>query len=208
MIVELEADQPVTPQDTHQLEQQRITQSAVVRATTDELLPFVKCWPHLVCKKRQVQAREMERVVRNWARSKKLNVRLAIAVAEPFYADWREALLVKFRSEDVKEDHEMLTLPPEDPAGFLAALPTAVVPTDLPGVHISGLTLTLLQPKILGRLGVSVDEVMHIVSYLSVNNVLPNSICGLSVEKMNDLNQIINWNREEESDSEEEETSR
>lgn len=100
-------------QEAAEREENRAIQLAVVSVTASDLVRFVKCWPHLMCQKPNVNRVEMERVVRRWARSKKLNTFKVVSAAEPFYQGWRDELL-SHRKIPVKKVEEIPTIPPQD----------------------------------------------------------------------------------------------
>jgi hypothetical protein len=99
-------------QEAAELEENRMIQLAVVSVTASDLIRFVKCWPHLKCRKPNVNRLEMERVVRRWARSKMLNTFKVVSAAEPFYLHWCDAILEHWRIP--VEEEEMPTIPPQD----------------------------------------------------------------------------------------------
>lgn len=115
-------------QEAAEREENRAIQLAVVSVTASDLIRFVKCWPHLRCRKPNVNRVEMERIVRRWARAKKLNLFKAVAAAEPFYQNWRDELLEQ-RKISVEE---VPTIPPQD----VNLVEDFGIPFQFPGVSV------------------------------------------------------------------------
>lgn len=201
-------------------EEQRRIQVAVVSIDPIDLVPFVRCWPHLHSRKPHVNRMEMERVIRRWARKANFNLMKAVYAAEPYFAKWRLLILANEPAKvpPMQGAEEMLTMPPagdvapvqpeeapvvaEEPTQrFRAPLPTAVFPTPVHTVEkpirFEALAVALLDPSWQCMLGIK-DQTgaLQLLAQLRANDgKVPDSIAEQLGDNIYLLEDLIDEHR-------------